>query len=315
MENTTQIQIAIRSYLEEKGLSNVDLAKKLGVTKNTVGSWVNGKTNIANKHWLKLHELIEPYLDNMYDPRYLALYNDTTDEERVLAVQAYYTQQCSSNLKMFAELIKETVEEADLLVKGQMPITPKMWWKLHPLVNQYLYRINDRKEYSSQPTIAEQMSSQPVNVQKELEDSGVQVVPDNRTAVPVISFAQASGFDPMLEPIEELWHDSSEFAEFSTPIKDGMFAIKIEGESMEPLIPAGSCVLVDSRQLPKTGKPCIAKFSDTGQVVCKIWSWRNGEIRLSSINPDGDNFGPWDKREAHCNLLFRFPVIEMIVKF
>jgi SOS-response transcriptional repressor LexA len=63
--------------------------------------------------------------------------------------------------------------------------------------------------------------------------------------VPVIGLAQAAGFDPALEPFEAYARGcGEETAFFATEPKDGYFALKIEGRSMEPEFPDGTLILV-----------------------------------------------------------------------
>ena len=176
------------------------------------------------------------------------------------------------------------------------------WVKLYPLIQNHL-------EPLEVPYIS------PDKIRQDMTAAGHVIVEPAQHRVPVISFAQAHSFDPIMEPIEELLSDPIAYATFHTPIKEGMFAIRIDGDSMEPMIPDGSFALLDSHSLPRTGKPCVCKLSNTGQVVCKIWSWRNSEINLTSINPEGNNYGPWNKQQAHNNLLFRYPIIELNIRF
>lgn len=131
----------------------------------------------------------------------------------------------------------------------------------------------------------------------------------------VVSLAQAAGFDPTLEPIDDLIRLSDDTANFETPPGPGLFAVRVEGDSMDPMIPDGTSVLVKADALPRSGKPCLAKIRATGQVVCKVWWWRNGTIELRSLHPDGDNYS-WTKEEFQRDnpILWRVPIVEYSVK-
>jgi len=70
MKITSQIQHALRLYLDDHGYSNRSFAKCFGVSNVTISRWLNtvkGAANIKPEHWLKLKPLIERYLPEDYN--------------------------------------------------------------------------------------------------------------------------------------------------------------------------------------------------------------------------------------------------------
>lgn len=129
-------------------------------------------------------------------------------------------------------------------------------------------------------------------------------------SVPVISFAQASGFDPVMEPFEIYAKSiADEEVLFATRPGKGYFALKIEGQSMEPDFPHGTLVLVAGGEFVQAGDICIARLRSNGQVIVKEFS-KNGSIcQLKSLNPEGNSFS-WDCINERGFVEWMHPVIE-----
>ena len=86
--------------------------------------------------------------------------------------------------------------------------------------------------------------------------------------VPIISIASAAGFDPVYDPFDDLLTGSIGDAYFSD-VKPGMVAIQVEGDSMTPLLPNGSKLLVSTSEFPQRGDIVVARLKDIGIVVKK----------------------------------------------
>lgn len=132
----------------------------------------------------------------------------------------------------------------------------------------------------------------------------------NMTAVPVINAAQAACYEPALEPIDDFAKGcSDETAVFASEIKEGYFALQVEGDSMTPNFPDGTVLLVAGGEFAERGDVVVAKIRETGQVVVKKYSRRNNIIRLESINPKGQNF-EWNCKENPGFIQWMYPVLE-----
>ncbi len=130
--------------------------------------------------------------------------------------------------------------------------------------------------------------------------------------VPVISFAQAAGYEPALEPIDDYAKGcSDETAMFAHEMRQGYFALHVEGDSMSPDFPHGTVILVAGGEFPQRGDVVVAKLRD-GQVVVKKYQRRNNVINLESINPAGKNF-EWHCKDDPGFIQWMYPVLEATI--
>jgi len=130
--------------------------------------------------------------------------------------------------------------------------------------------------------------------------------------VPVLNFAQAAGYDPAFEPIDDYaLNCSSETALFESEVYPGYFALSVEGESMSPVLPPGTIIYVAGGEYAESGDIVVAKIRETMQVIIKKYHRSDGHIKLNSINPDGQSF-EWKIEERP--LAWMWPVIEYTVK-
>lgn len=72
--------------------------------------------------------------------------------------------------------------------------------------------------------------------------------------------------------------------------KEGMFAVRITGDSMTPWYPQGTIVYINGREYPSSGKRVIAKLKNSGEVVFKIFYRHQNKVMLLSFDDSGRNF-------------------------
>lgn len=131
-------------------------------------------------------------------------------------------------------------------------------------------------------------------------------------AVPVLSFAQAAGFEPALEPLCDYLREHSDHQQMFVDVPDTYFALEVNGESMAPDYPAGSIALVAAGEFPERGDIVVAKLA-TGQVVIKEYHRKDNVVTLSSRNPSGQTF-QWHVKEQPGFVVWMWPVVEIILK-
>ncbi|MFP3943256.1 MAG: S24 family peptidase [Alphaproteobacteria bacterium] len=108
--------------------------------------------------------------------------------------------------------------------------------------------------------------------------------PDADTRIPVIGFAQAGVagyFDDGGFPVGSGWE------EVSLPnVEDtGVYALKINGDSMEPVFREGDIILISPRARIECGDRCVVKTVD-GEVMAKQLARKTEDtIELHSLNP------------------------------
>lgn len=129
--------------------------------------------------------------------------------------------------------------------------------------------------------------------------------------IPVVGLAAAAMYDPALSQICDLWDASDETVPCVID-RDGIFAVRIQGDSMEPDLHDGDVVAVDPNSLPATGDTAIVCLRTEGLVI-KRWHWRNGIIRLESLNPEGKTY-EWPKDEVFQKglILWRWKVLGVL---
>ncbi len=118
-------------------------------------------------------------------------------------------------------------------------------------------------------------------------------------------------YDPALSQICDLWEGSEETVPCVLE-REGIFAIRIQGDSMEPALHDGDVVAVDPNELPKTGDTAVVCLREDGLVI-KRWFWRHGVIRLESLNTEGRTF-EWTKNEVFQKgiILWRWKVLGIL---
>ena len=80
----------------------------------------------------------------------------------------------------------------------------------------------------------------------------------------------------------------SEFIDCPRDVTDeNAFALRISGDSMEPVIPDASLILVAPNMVPREGKPVVAKL-ENGDVTCKVYQRRGENVILAPYNPQHD---------------------------
>lgn len=131
--------------------------------------------------------------------------------------------------------------------------------------------------------------------------------------IPIVSLSAAEMYDPSLSNLCDLWDGTDERATYIGPTADAVFAVRIQGDSMLPVLCDGDVIAV-TEILPATGDLCLVRHKSDG-ILCKKWYWRNDVIRLDSINPAGKNYR-WTKAEftGERPLVWRFKVEALIYR-
>lgn len=143
--------------------------------------------------------------------------------------------------------------------------------------------------------------------------NGVKPSFSNTQTIPVVAMAAAAHYDPALSNLCDLWECTEERVACACAHADELFGVRISGDSMAPALLDGDIVAV-SDKLPGTGDMCIVLHRTDG-ILCKRWFWRQGVVRLDSINPEGRSY-KWTKEEfaAEQPLTWRFKVEALIYR-
>lgn len=113
--------------------------------------------------------------------------------------------------------------------------------------------------------------------------------------IPVIGLAAAMHYDPSLCVAHDLFECAQETVPCVMDDSNGLFAVRIDGDSMSPTLVNGDVIAV-REILPATGDLCLALHRTDG-ILCKRWYWKDGVIKLISDNHSNGKTYKWTKAE------------------
>lgn len=110
----------------------------------------------------------------------------------------------------------------------------------------------------------------------------------DRAIIPLIGFAQAGAkgyFDEDGYPAGDAW-DEVRFPDIYTASDQAVFALEVNGDSMEPLYRDGDVLVVSTAQAPRRGDRVVVR-THNGEVMAKeLIRQTAGKLELKSLNPD-----------------------------
>ena len=105
-----------------------------------------------------------------------------------------------------------------------------------------------------------------------------------RSTVPLLGLAQAGSggfFDSAGFPAGQGWDEVA----LPTPGENGLYALEVQGDSMEPLYREGDRLVVSPTEQVRRGDRVVVKTRD-GEIMAKILARQTAkQIELHSINP------------------------------
>ncbi|MCI5061307.1 MAG: helix-turn-helix transcriptional regulator [Alphaproteobacteria bacterium] len=115
--------------------------------------------------------------------------------------------------------------------------------------------------------------------------------PSGDVTIPVIGFAQAGAqgyFDEEGYPKGDSWDEIS-FPQISSGDQDGLYALKVSGDSMLPLYREGDVLIISPKSNLRAGDRIILKTTG-GEVMAKeLVKQNNARVELRSLNPAHEN--------------------------
>jgi SOS-response transcriptional repressor LexA len=100
-------------------------------------------------------------------------------------------------------------------------------------------------------------------------DSNISAGPNIGGAVPLLSDVQAGNFKDYVDNFHP-GDGGAEEIPTSVPVKRHTFALRVSGDSMEPLFSAGMVLIVEPEMDPQPGDFVIAKNSDNGTTFKQL---------------------------------------------
>lgn len=110
-------------------------------------------------------------------------------------------------------------------------------------------------------------------------------------SIPVIGFAQAGSkgfFDEEGYPHGDSW-DEVRFPQFNSNDDEKIYALEINGNSMEPLYRDGDVLIISPQSKTRVGDRIVLKTSG-GEVMAKeIAKQNSSRVEIRSLNPNHEN--------------------------
>lgn len=275
---SNELKKAIEKAAEEAG-NPYQLSIMVGVSNATVIKWLNGATSkIYEDTLIRLLPLLLPHLDKDAVKKYQAIFE-------------YSVNECKLDL---AKVNENSVNVDDL--HDRLELSENLFKKIN------LYLSLHEKTGISAPSEKIVMK----------ENEVTPIAAGQLRPVPVLSFAQAAGYEPAIEPICDYLRETTEETAMFSDVRENYFALRVDGDSMSPDYPHGSIALVAAGEFPQRGDIVAAKLHD-GQVVIKEYHRKDNVISLESINPAGKSF-KWHCKEQPGYVQWMWPVIEITLK-
>lgn len=115
--------------------------------------------------------------------------------------------------------------------------------------------------------------------------------PSLSSSIPVIGFAQAGAkgfFDEEGYPEGDSW-DEVHFPDFHAANEEGIYAIEVNGDSMEPVYRTGDILVISPKSKVRKGDRVVLK-THSGEVMAKeIVRQNTNLVEIKSINPEHEN--------------------------
>lgn len=111
------------------------------------------------------------------------------------------------------------------------------------------------------------------------------------TSIPVIGFAQAGAkgfFDQEGYPKGDSWKEV-QFPNFNAANDEGIYALEINGNSMEPLYRKGDILVISPNTKTRVGDRVVIKTKGGEIMVKEIAKQNSSRIEILSINPEHEN--------------------------
>lgn len=123
-----------------------------------------------------------------------------------------------------------------------------------------------------------------------LMDEDADIPQKDKSIIPLIGFAQAGAkgyFDEDGYPAGDAW-DEVRFPDTDTASDEGIFALEVTGDSMEPLYREGDVLVASTAQPARRGDRVIVR-TRKGEVMAKeLVRQTASKVELKSLNPDHD---------------------------
>lgn len=253
----------LKEEVVRRGWSNREAAERLGVAPSAFGYWMSGERRPSRRQYGAICDLL-PTKVLVQLAREFGLPEEASDAAKERFRQFWMKQ---PELLGDVDYAFANTPEARILVEAK------------------------RREKAARDR--GEANPHGVGLLGEQESEGYKVKPirENELArVPVMSIARAAGFMPAIHGtasdfIDEL--GNGDFEEWRHLPKDHLL-LRIDGNSMAPVLNHGSVVEIDTTRAPRSKEMVVAMISTEEAPVVKYYLRKDYTVHLRSVNTDPD---------------------------
>ena len=180
----------------------------------------------------------------------------------------------------FARSIGVSHTTVSYWLKGRTrKINSNVWQNLLPVISEFL----DSSETVTYPCGATAAG----NTGLMLRESSAAYGGVGRTSAPLLKLADLAGFDPQIDPIEDIVREKARTAvQFTSLVRGSYFAVEI-GRGQSCFFPAGTRLLLRWPDAPGDGDTVLVKLREKKEFLCAVYTRKSGSIVLKPLGDCG----------------------------
>lgn len=106
--------------------------------------------------------------------------------------------------------------------------------------------------------------------------------------VPVLGIAQAATFNPAAGDSITAFLDEFGDSTMWEEVEDGCMLLRVEGNSMLPVLSPGAILHIDTRRFPRSGEMVVVRLASREMPLVKYYDREKNVVYLMSVNDDPD---------------------------
>lgn len=274
----------IKRYRKQSGLTQKGLASKLGIAPTSISAWEVGRNKPLMDNIEMMASIFNIRKSELLGDDLESIKQTITSKEIPSSVSKLNTELNTENHAQWVNYGNELLEEQNLVQEESTFYrpSPKRDERFTTLTDQYR-RLNP----SRQETIRDK-------VQEEIKEQSIVRLEDIRKRNDILSHSDSSEVEEIglygeVSAGTGLWlsDETIETILYPKPIPTHDIALRVKGNSMEPLFQDGEVVFVRKTQSVNSGQIIIIIVNNEAYIK-KLYK-RHDEVRLISLNSDYDD--------------------------
>lgn len=274
----------IKRYRKQSGLTQKGLASKLGIAPTSISAWEVGRNKPLMDNIEMMASIFNIRKSELLGDDLESIKQTITSKEIPSSVSKLNTELNTENHAQWVNYGNELLEEQNTVQEESTFYrpSPKRDERFTTLTDQYR-RLNS----SRQETIRDK-------VQEEIKEQNIVRLEDIRKRNDILSHSDSSEVEEIglygeVSAGTGLWlsDETIETILYPKPIPTHDIALRVKGNSMEPLFQDGEVVFVRKTQNVNSGQIIIIIVNNEAYIK-KLYK-RHDEVRLISLNSDYDD--------------------------